>query len=590
VPNGVHLIGLGVSSPTTTSSNYFNTMIRANNTNFLAGGAAFTPPKDLITGISISTPAVATIATITVNGHTMCGTGTFGSDPDIGQDVVVLGGAGDTGFWAAYHGLGFNQTGCVGGSAPSGSTLTVTVPSGTGGCSSNCGSLFEGTPVIMMANVTLGTAQYRTQVEGVGIDCAWITGCIPLLNNNAEEHSWFRNVNFFNPGGTEYARITQVATAGPQSGGNAGSGAANSGPYLDFSGNLLNEICELSSCGGVGTGGTVNEGNGVGGSIGNGIPVNPLNCETLGMLLDGPQNQTSTPFIPLNVLKDIGSFTLTVNDPAQGPPSVPPKAMLAGSGNPCGAVYTSGTTPIGVVAYGVSTHVHGWHSEFIAAEVEVGGNQALNAAFLGATNALTPLNNLSTALATTFGVTMNDLSSFGAGGNSYQFDIGPYNVSDIDIFAISRFGTANLVKDNITNNTCNNASDLAESHYILGHGSPPKVLSSCLGVPETLSAGMKVSNLLIGGTAPTISSGFGTGASIVNSNGPAAFTLNVGSTATSAGIIGLPMAASGWACVATDRTSNVVTRETAATTTTATLTASGPWTAGDILQVNCFAY
>jgi hypothetical protein len=332
----------------------------------------------------------------------------------------------------------------------------------------------------MMSDVTLGFAQYRTQVEGLGIDCAWITGCIPLLNNNAEEHSWFRNVNFYNPGGTEYARVTQVATAGPQSGAAVGGGAANSGPYLDFGGNLLGEVCELSSCGGVGTGDPVNEGTGVGGSVGNGIPVNPLNCETLGLLFDGPQNQSSTPFYPQNVLKDIGSFTLTVNDPAQNGNT--PKAMAVGSGSACGAVYTSGYTPIGVIAYGVSTHVHDWHSEYFAAEAEIGGYQALNAAFLGATNALTLTNDTAAQLATTFGVTMNNLSSFGAGGNSYQFDIGPYNVSDIDIFGVSRFGTqTNLVRDNITGNRCNNASDLAESFYMLGHGTSPTVVSSCIG-------------------------------------------------------------------------------------------------------------
>src|SRR5208337_582925 len=142
--------------------------------------------------------------------------------------------------------------------APSGSTITVSVPSSlSGSCSSNCGTLYEGTPVVMMADVTLSAAQYRTQVEGIGIDCAWIPGCIPLLNTNSEEDSWFRNVNFYNPGGTEYARITQVATAGPGEGGSSrGGGAANSGPYFDFSGNLLSNICEIQTGCANGTAGT----------------------------------------------------------------------------------------------------------------------------------------------------------------------------------------------------------------------------------------------------------------------------------------------------------------------------------------------
>jgi hypothetical protein len=295
------------------------------------------------------------------------------------------------------------------------------------------------------------------------------------------------------------------------------------------------------------------------------------------LLVDGlPSSAT----FPQNQIKKIAVFTLTVNDPAG---SGTPVAMRVGSGT-CGVVYGGGMAPIGVLTYGASVTVEDWHSEYIPAEVEIGGYAALNAAFPG-------FQPGGTTAAITAGVKMSGLSGFGAGGASYQFDIGP-NAQAITLEEFSRFGTqTNLVWDHVTRNTCNNASDLAESHYFLGHGSPPKVLSSCLGVPETLSAGMKVSNLLIGATAPTISSGFGLGASIVNNNGPAAFTVNVGTGGgASNGVLGLPTAANGWACFATDRNSNIVTRETATTTATATLTAPTPWGGGDILQVQCFAY
>ena len=162
--------------------------------------------------------------------------------------------------------------------------------------------------MVMMADVTLSAAQYRTQVEGMGIDCAYMVGCIPLLNTNSEEHSWFQNVNFYNTGG-EYARITEVATAGPGEGGPPGAGsgdrgvgAANSGPYFDWSGNLLNEICELASpatCNGVTQGNFVNETT---------VAINPLTCETLGLLVDGPAVGT----FPQNVIKKIFGFTLTL--------------------------------------------------------------------------------------------------------------------------------------------------------------------------------------------------------------------------------------------------------------------------------------
>lgn len=97
--------------------------------------------------------------------------------------------------------------------------------------------------------------------------------------------------------------------------------------------------------------------------------------------------------------------------------------------------------------------------------------------------------------------------------------------------------------------------------------------------------------LMVSATAPTVSSGFGTSPSIVNSNGTAAFTVNVGTggVATS-GVIGLPTATTGWNCFVIDRTNNTVTRETATTTTTVTLTAAAAWAASDILQVSCFGY
>jgi hypothetical protein len=107
----------------------------------------------------------------------------------------------------------------------------------------------------------------------------------------------------------------------------------------------------------------------------------------------------------------------------------------------------------------------------------------------------------------------------------------------------------------------------------------------------TFNAGLGAANLLTSATAPSISSGFGTSPSIVANNGTAAFTIDVGTggTATS-GVINLPTATTGWNCFATDRTTNIVTRETATTTSTATLTAASAWTASDILQVSCFAY
>jgi hypothetical protein len=109
-------------------------------------------------------------------------------------------------------------------------------------------------------------------------------------------------------------------------------------------------------------------------------------------------------------------------------------------------------------------------------------------------------------------------------------------------------------------------------------------------------------HLLISGTAPTISSGFGaTTPTIAAQNGTAAFTINVGTgTIASTGVIGLPAANTGWSCQATDITTTsttvFMTKQTATTASSATLGnfgdtgTAGGWTASDTLSVHCTAY
>lgn len=97
--------------------------------------------------------------------------------------------------------------------------------------------------------------------------------------------------------------------------------------------------------------------------------------------------------------------------------------------------------------------------------------------------------------------------------------------------------------------------------------------------------------MLINATAPTISSGFGTTPSIVSSNGSATFRVNVGTGgAATSGVVGLATAANGWNCMVIDTTNNTVTRETAFTTATVTVTAASAWAASDNLIYNCMAF
>lgn len=107
--------------------------------------------------------------------------------------------------------------------------------------------------------------------------------------------------------------------------------------------------------------------------------------------------------------------------------------------------------------------------------------------------------------------------------------------------------------------------------------------------------------LTLGRTAPSIASGFGSSPSIVASNGTAAFTVNVGTGGSaSSGVITMPAASTGWACVVTPNaapqaaavTYSAPTSTTSITLTNYTLTSAATlaWTASSILQVLCHGY
>lgn len=110
-----------------------------------------------------------------------------------------------------------------------------------------------------------------------------------------------------------------------------------------------------------------------------------------------------------------------------------------------------------------------------------------------------------------------------------------------------------------------------------------------------------LSNLLVSSTAPTIASGFGSGPSVVVSNGTAAFKINVGTGgAASSGVLTMPAANTGWNCfvapAGAPQAAAVIyaspTSSTSVTLKNYTLTtgSSLAWTSGTVLQVSCFAY
>jgi len=110
-------------------------------------------------------------------------------------------------------------------------------------------------------------------------------------------------------------------------------------------------------------------------------------------------------------------------------------------------------------------------------------------------------------------------------------------------------------------------------------------------------------NLTFSGATPTISSGFGTGPS-VTAGTAAAFRVDVGTGGTAtAGVIGLPTAATGWNCTVVNLTAvtanamDARTVQLSSTTATATFEnqtvstgAALAWTASDILAISCVAF
>ena len=106
------------------------------------------------------------------------------------------------------------------------------------------------------------------------------------------------------------------------------------------------------------------------------------------------------------------------------------------------------------------------------------------------------------------------------------------------------------------------------------------------------------SNLVASTTLPTISSGFGTGPTIL-ANSTFCFKIVVGTGGAASGTITLPTAPNGWLGFAADVTngSTLFLQLTGSTATSVTFTsysvttgAAANMSAGDVVLVNCIAY
>lgn len=115
----------------------------------------------------------------------------------------------------------------------------------------------------------------------------------------------------------------------------------------------------------------------------------------------------------------------------------------------------------------------------------------------------------------------------------------------------------------------------------------------------TISGTLSISNVAISSTLPVIASGFGTSPSIT-ANGTLAGVITIGSAPGSTGTLTMPAATNGWACrasdVTTQSTSVSQTLETAYTATSVTFTqfsdvmVATAWVAADKVVFTCTAF
>jgi hypothetical protein len=466
IPNAVHLVGAGHASVSLPAQ---NTILRANNTTiYSTGGANFLPATESLLATNFGAVSGG-LQTITVP-HTMC---TNGNKPNNGQDIVI-----NSATNQVYHGFAMNILGCSGGS---GTSYQIAVPGTGSGATSQIGAAcvggctaYEGIFLVHMGPLSAGQ-NFGTTISGMSFDCSWINGVGALINNSVGEHGFINDVNYWDCG-MEGFRYSEAATAAFGDGGANGGGVSQFGTTSNFIIQMQHNTCENTTCGTVSSGQNVTQITEPD-LVNQSSTANPLGCDTLGFVLDGPVQVTTIK--PQNHIGDIGNFTILLSNGADSA-STP----LTMNQSACGNAYsTSGptfaSTPIGGLIMGVGAHIHDFSMQFFPADIEIGGNAALNAAFPGFSYG-GPSG--APAAITTFGTQIdgsNGLVTTGSGGTGFVVDIGP-NATGVELFNLSNGNSSpgNTVNDNVTGGQC---TDVNLAYYLLGEGTGPgpTVSSSC---------------------------------------------------------------------------------------------------------------
>ena len=215
--------------------------------------------------------------------------------------------------------------------------------------------------------------------------------------------------------------------------------------------------------------------------------------------------------------------------------------------------------------------------------------------------------------------TVTDSVAASKAENRVSANGGASNKPYVGMIAYAQGNTATAYGITLGGYTAINASDTQAANLLglligVGNNNSPIKFGTNNAIVQTITAsGVAVTgaisatttygytHILSSATAPTISSGFGSSPSILNNNGTAAFTVNVGTGGSaSSGVITMPTATTGWAChvapngapQAAAVTYSAPTSATSITLTNYTLTTGSAlaWTASTVLQLLCTAY
>lgn len=200
-------------------------------------------------------------------------------------------------------------------------------------------------------------------------------------------------------------------------------------------------------------------------------------------------------------------------------------------------------------------------------------------------------------------IVLEDING-GANGTNVVHINSSANNSNVLLFGITRNGAATALTDDKDSLTVTPAigmwampGTVTLPNLVLNSSGGGTILHQPPNTPSSFTqtdtplAGSIVVNVT---GSVSIASGFGTTPAIVNQgagSGPTSIEVNVGTggVATS-GVLTMPAAPVGWSCSTVDMNTNIVTRETAFTTTSVTLTAASAWTASDKLLMTCWPF